>query len=84
MRIQKMLPVPRGAGMMAVGAGLLLALSAPSLFAQTLRTIPEDQLLNKIKGGWAGQMIGVSVGGPTEFRAQSKIYDQPIAWNPAS
>lgn len=26
-----------------------------------------EQLMDKIKGGWAGQTIGVSYGGPTEF-----------------
>ena len=27
-----------------------------------------DRLRDKIKGGWAGQTIGVTFGGPTEFR----------------
>lgn len=27
-----------------------------------------DELMNKIKGGWAGQTIGVTYGGPTEFK----------------
>ena len=26
------------------------------------------QLYDKIKGGWAGQIIGCSYGGPTEFK----------------
>lgn len=30
-------------------------------------TMPLSQLENKIKGGWAGQTIGVTFGGPTEF-----------------
>jgi hypothetical protein len=29
--------------------------------------ITKDELLNKIKGGWAGQVIGCTYGGPTEF-----------------
>ena len=29
--------------------------------------IAEDKLRNKIAGGWAGKMIGVSYGAPTEF-----------------
>ncbi|MFB3787745.1 MAG: ADP-ribosylglycohydrolase family protein [bacterium] len=70
--------------MITVGLCLLLMLSAPRVFAQSKQTLSEARLLDKIKGGWAGQMIGVSVGGPTEFRAQSKIYDKPIEWNPAS
>ncbi len=28
---------------------------------------------NKIKGGWAGQTIGVTYGGPTEFKYQGRI-----------
>ena len=32
------------------------------------RSIPTADLEDKIAGGWAGQMIGVSYGAPTEFR----------------
>jgi len=39
------------------------------LFAQQKTiTLTKDQLQNKIKGGWAGQTIGVTFGGPYEFR----------------
>jgi len=31
-------------------------------------TITKQQLMNKIKGGWAGQTIGCTFGGPEEFR----------------
>ena len=31
-------------------------------------TLTESQLINKIKGAWAGQVIGCTYGGPTEFR----------------
>ena len=34
----------------------------------TMITIPLDVLKDKIKGGWAGQTIGCTFGGPTEFR----------------
>jgi ADP-ribosylglycohydrolase len=39
-------------------------------------------LMNKIKGGWAGQVIGVTFGGPTEFRYQGSMINdyQPIEW----
>ena len=30
-------------------------------------TMSREQLMNRIKGGWAGQTIGVTYGGPTEF-----------------
>jgi hypothetical protein len=46
-------------------------------------TINSDVLKDKIAGGWAGKMIGVTYGAPTEFRAQSKIYSDSIKWKPS-
>ena len=46
-------------------------------------TIKPDVLKDKIAGGWAGKMIGVTYGAPTEFRAQGKIYDDSIKWEPS-
>lgn len=45
-------------------------------------TMSKTQLLDKIKGGWAGQTIGVSFGSYTEFRFQGTyIQDyQMIPW----
>lgn len=42
----------------------------------------KTELLNKIKGGWAGQVIGVTYGGPTEFRFQGTMVNEyvPIPW----
>lgn len=45
-------------------------------------TIKPAVLQDKIAGGWAGKMIGVTYGAPTEFRAQGKIYNDPIKWTP--
>ena len=44
--------------------------------------ISKEVLQDKIKGGWAGQTIGCTFGGPTEFRNRSTfIHDyQPIVW----
>jgi hypothetical protein len=41
-----------------------------------------EALRDKIKGGWAGQTIGVTFGGPTEFRYRGAMIDDytPIAW----
>ncbi len=47
------------------------------------RTIAPEVLKDKIAGGWAGKMIGVTYGAPTEFRAQGKIYEDSIKWVPA-
>jgi hypothetical protein len=46
-------------------------------------TIQKDILLDKIKGGWAGQVIGCTYGGPTEFRfCGTMIQDYtPIPWD---
>ena len=46
-------------------------------------TITKARLLDKIKGGWAGQVIGCTYGGPTEFRFQSTFIPdyQPISWS---
>jgi hypothetical protein len=47
------------------------------------RTIKPELLKDKIAGGWAGKMIGVTYGAPTEFRAQGKIYSDSIKWKPS-
>ena len=39
------------------------------------KTISLVDLRDKIEGGWAGQMIGVSFGAPTEFRYREKIIE---------
>ena len=40
-------------------------------------------LKDKIAGGWAGKMIGVTYGAPTEFRYQERINEDSIKWTPA-
>ena len=37
---------------------------------------------DKVRGGWAGQMIGVTYGAPTEFRFLQKINEEPRNWKP--
>lgn len=46
-------------------------------------TISSDVLKDKIRGGWAGQVIGCTYGGPTEFRfCGTMIQDYtPIPWD---
>jgi hypothetical protein len=52
--------------------------------AQSLPTVKmsKDELRDKIKGGWAGQTIGVVFGAPVEFKfTGGYIQDyQPISW----
>lgn len=47
-----------------------------------LKKIPLPVLKDKIKGGWAGQTIGVAFGGPTEFRYNGTFIQdyQTIPW----
>ncbi len=47
------------------------------------KTITMDLLKDKIAGGWAGKMIGVTYGAPTEFRAQGFTYEDTIRWKPS-
>ena len=47
------------------------------------RTISNEMLKDKIAGGWAGKMIGVTYGAPTEFHAQGKTFEDSIKWAPA-
>ena len=45
--------------------------------------ISKTKLQDKLKGGWAGQVIGCSYGGPTEFRWNGTMIDDrvPIPWD---
>ena len=46
------------------------------------RSLTRQTLEDKIRGGWAGQMIGVSFGAPTEFNYNGKIIEGEIKWKP--
>ena len=66
---------------------LLMAMLVFGSFAMSQETktakISLDVLKDKIKGGWVGQTIGCTFGGPVEFRHQSSfIHDyKPIKWD---
>lgn len=66
-----------------VPPALILFLSTLITAQDVSRTkIPLDVLRDKIKGAWAAQTIGVTFGGPTEFRHNGTIIHdyQPIHW----
>lgn len=70
--------------MKRVFIALILNLAVVSIVsAGQYRELSASEYLDKMKGGWAGQMIGVSYGAPTEFKAQGKTYDDPIPWKKA-
>jgi len=68
---------------------LVILISVIAGCAQHTETLPaqmtmsKDELRDKIKGGWAGQTIGVALGGPYEFRFNGTwIQDyQPLIWH---
>ena len=64
---------------------LTIILFAPGCSQKNLPsevTLSKNELFDKIKGGWAGQTIGVVYGAPTEFKfTGTTIQDyQPIPW----
>lgn len=68
----------------AVSTFILLAVSFLSCSTKYDSGLPKsvnitkEQLYDKIKGGWAGQTIGVSYGAPTEFRYQSRMIPDSV------
>ena len=48
-------------------------------------TLSEEELLDKMQGGWIGQMVGVAWAAPTEFRYAGQIMPQSGMpnWTPA-
>jgi len=70
-----------------VKKALLLALvisilAAGIAQAAQYRQISVEDYIDKMKGGWAGQMIGVAYGAKSEFKACGKTYDEPLPWKP--
>ncbi len=55
---------------------------SPAVRPDLTVTMSKAELLDKIKGAWAAQVIGVTFGGPTEFRNQGTFIPdhQPIEW----
>ena len=72
-------------------AGMLVMLAASSFSASAAgkaKGIPgevsmsKQVLQDKIRGAWAGQLIGCTYGGPTEFKYSAFIPDEyPIDWH---
>jgi hypothetical protein len=68
---------------------MLLALLVPAGTVgqgePVVREISRAELENRIRGGWAGQMIGVSFGAPTEFKSNGRIIEGSLpAWKPSN
>jgi hypothetical protein len=63
-------------------SALLLLCATSFCYAQKTVTISKQELKDKIRGGWAGQTIGVTFGGPYEFRFNGTFIGdyQPLLW----
>jgi len=59
---------------------LTIAFASCKSSSNDLKSISPDVLKDKIAGGWAGKMIGVTYGAPTEFRALNKMFEDSINW----
>lgn len=57
--------------------------SGNDVLSQGSFVLSKTELQNKIKGGWAGQTIGVVYGAPVEFKYQGSLIDDQlnIPWN---
>ena len=64
---------------LALMSGAAATLSAKGVPSQV--RMSKEVLKDKIKGGWAGQTIGCTYGGPTEFKYNGIIpAETPIYW----
>jgi hypothetical protein len=51
--------------------------------AKDVRTLSLQVFEDKVRGGWAGQMVGVSFGAPTEFHSNGAIIEGDLPrWTP--
>lgn len=69
--------------MKKMSLSLILFFLADGIFAQQKTIIlTHEQLKDKIMGGWAGQTVGVTFGGPYEFRYQGTFINdyQSLQW----
>ena len=67
---------------LSIATAVIVVLSCQNS-SDGFRTIRPEVMKDKIAGGWAGKMIGVTYGAPTEFKAQSKIFGDSIIWKSA-
>jgi len=71
--------------LVALAAGvILLAIQPRGSAAQEFRRLPLSEYRDKMVAGWIGQMVGVGMGGPTEFKWQGVMVpaDEVPEWHP--
>ncbi|MDD1633193.1 MAG: ADP-ribosylglycohydrolase family protein, partial [Methylococcaceae bacterium] len=65
-----------------VVCALILTGSVAAAAEAPARRMSRAALEDKVRGGWAGQMIGVAFGAPTEFRSNGRIFEGELKWTP--
>ncbi|MEO6434954.1 MAG: ADP-ribosylglycohydrolase family protein [Tepidisphaeraceae bacterium] len=60
-----------------------LTLSSPAR-AEEMRDVPLEELRDKVRGAWAGKMVGVAIGFPTEFKFRGTVVPDSAmpTWKP--
>lgn len=61
---------------------VILTISHFNTMAQSTVTLSKEKVEDKVKGAWAGKMIGVMYGREMEFKATGVIFTEPISWAP--
>ena len=61
----------------AIGVAAPVAQCAP-----TLRPLPRTVLEDKVRGGWAGQMVGVAFAAKHEFVSNGAVLEGQLPWSP--
>lgn len=72
----------RGAAAMLTAMTLLCNMSACKKAEAETVTVSRETMIDKVKGAWAGKMIGVMYGRPMEFQCCDTIYTPEIEWQP--
>lgn len=66
-----------------LGTAALTLLILPACVSTPKVELSKDVYLDKCRGAWAGQMIGVAYGAPHEFCCTGRIQEEPIRpWTP--
>jgi hypothetical protein len=60
----------------------MLVVAAAPVRPAAMRTLTPAEMEDRVRGGWAGQMIGVSYGARYEFRSLGKIIEGELQWSP--
>lgn len=65
------------------GIWVLFVITSSGAYSQSVLSLSHADLKDKIMGGWAGQTIGVTFGGPYEFRFPGTFIGdyQPLIWS---